>query len=220
MSFFSCSDNSNVPGPINGSALNGLCERACVLVHRVFDSGIIQREAVNQTVEITGVMPENPALPLNFVSAQNVGSDATIQNLIVTRLGDRPNFARISGDAIIPIVVNYTDANGFAGSGFSTVSVPFDIILFVPQDALVPYEIQASAGAVFPIGEYVSGLTFNLVGCVNLIIRVVVRAQILVPTYGYCLIPTATQFNEDICRGFFDRPLYPSGLSQNNSNSN
>ena len=217
MSFFSCKDSSKVPGPICGSALNGLNERACILCHRVFDSGIIQKDAINETVTLTGQTPPVFTPPLTYVSGSSVGSEPVLQNVIVTRLQDRPNFARVQGDAIVPVQIFYTDANGVDGSGFSTITIPFDVVLFIPQDALVPYEIQASARITLPIGSWVNGLTFNVTGCANLVIRVVVKAQILVPTYGYCLIPAATQYNDDVCQGFFDLPLYPSGLNINNN---
>ena len=217
MSFFTCKDSSKVPGPICGSALNGLNERACILCHRVFDSGIVQRDAINERLELTSQVPPAFAVPLTYVSGSSIGGDPVLQNVVVTRIQDRPNFARVQGEAVVPVQINYTDANGVSGSGFSTITIPFDVVLFVPQDALVPYEIQASARITLPIGSWVEGLTFDVTGCANLVIRVVVKAQILVPTYGYCLIPAATQFNDDVCRGFFDLPLYPSGLSANNN---
>ena len=217
MSFFTCKDSSKVPGPICGSALNGLNERACILCHRVFDSGIVQRDSINETVTLTSQTPPAPVQPLTYVSGGSIGGNTVLQNLVITRIQDRPNFARVQGDAVVPVQINYTDANGVEGSGFSTITIPFDVVLFIPQDSLVPYEIQATARITLPIGSWVSGTTFNVTGCANLVIRVVVEAQILVPTYGYCLIPAATQFNDDVCRGFFDLPLYPSGLSTNNN---
>lgn len=214
MSFFSCKDSSKVPGPICGSALNGLNERACILCHRVFDSGIVQRDAINTMVNLTNQSPATFTPPLTYVSGASVGTQAVLQNLTITRLQDRPNFARVAGDAVVPVQINYVDADGVSGSGFDSITIPFDIILFVPQDSLVPFEIQANARVTLPIGNWVQDLTFNVTGCANLVIRVVVEAQILVPTYGYCLIPAATQYNEDVCQGFFDLPLYPSGIRQ------
>lgn len=215
MSFFSCRDSSKVPGPICGSALNGLNERACILCHRVFDSGIVQKDSISTTLELSNQTPEDFTPPLTYVSGGSVGSDPVLQDVVITRIADRPNFARVQGNAVVPVQISYTDANGVAGSGFSTITLPFDIILFVPQDSLIPFEIQASARVTLPIGEWNGGLSFTVTGCANLVIRVVVKAQILVPTYGYCLIPAATEFNDDVCRGFFDLPLYPSGTLTN-----
>ncbi len=62
----------------------------------------------------------------------------------------------------------------------------------------------------WPGGNFVSGTTFNIDACVTLIVRVVVDAELLIPTYGYCQIPPCQDYSQDVCSGFFDLPLYPS----------
>ena len=59
-------------------------------------------------------------------------------------------------------------------------------------------------------GEFVGDNTFTIDGCMSVILRVVVEAEILVPTYGYCQIPPCQDFAQDVCSGFFELPLYPA----------
>ncbi len=217
MSFFSCCGSSKIPGPICGNPLNGLCEKVCIETNRVFDAAIIQKQLNDQVVTLSNLEPENPTFPLTFVSGESANDEVVLDDVQIIRMTDRPNFARVAGNAIIPVVIKYTDANGVEGQGFSTVSVPFDIVLFVPQDAMIGVKVTGSARVIFPIGTYQSGTTFILEGCVNLIIRIIVPTQLLMPTYGYCLIPKATEFSENICQGFFDQPLYPIGTTATTS---
>lgn len=209
MSFFSSNFGNKVPGCITGNPCDGLCERVCIEVFKVFDSAIIQRQ-LNEDVIITNFNPANPVDPLTFVSGESVGGTAAVQNISIIRFSDRPNFARVTGEAVIPVRINYVDANGTPGFGLTSITVPFDLIMHVPQDALVGVEVTASANLVSNIGEYLGNNTFRVVICLNLIIRVGCIAQMLVPSYGYCLIPKAVEYNDNVCAGFFELPLYPN----------
>ena len=118
--------------------------------------------------------------------------------------------ARVTGTVAVPITVSFTDANDVTGTGVGTISIPVDVVLYVPQPSVVPYRVTAFANAICSSGTFVGGATFTVGACVTLIIRVVVDAELLVPTYGYCQIPPCQDFTQDICTGFFDLPLYPS----------
>lgn len=208
MSFYSSNFGCHVPGCINGNPCEGLCERVCIETFKVFDSALIQRQLhQNVTLENLSI---TPVQPLTLVLGEGVGGTAVVQNVNIIRFGDRPNFARVTGEAVIPIKVNFLDANQTPGFGYSTLVVPFDVVMHVPQDALVATEVTASANLVSNIGEYLGNNTFNLTICLNLIIRVGCKAQMLVPSYGYCLIPKAVEYNENVCAGFFQLPLYPN----------
>ena len=210
MSFYSGNRQGCNPGPIAGNPLNGLCEKACIQTRKVFDACMKQLQLENVQIALTGLTPENPVTPLTFVGCSTQTNDVTITDLIVDRFDDRPCFARVSGNVNIPINVNYTDANGVDGSGLGSVVVPIDVVLYVPQPSIIPYQVTAFANAICSGGTYVSGSTFSVDLCVTLITRVVVDAELLIPTYGYCQIPPCQDFTQDICTGFFDLPLYPS----------
>jgi len=213
MSFFSGNRQGCNPGPITGNPLTGLCEKACIQTRKVFDACMKQLQFENTQVTLTDLTPADPVLPLTFVGCSTQTDNVTIDNLIVDRFDDRPCFARVSGTAVAPITVSYTDANGVAGEGVGTVSVPFDVVLYVPQPSIIPYQITAFANAICAGGRFVDGSTFGIDLCLTLIIRVVVDAEILVPTYGYCQLPPCQDYTQDVCSGFFDLPLYPSQQS-------
>ncbi len=197
------------PGPITGNPLNGLCERVCIQTTKVFDSCIkrISLQNVAQTATFTGI----PSEPLTFVSASsNPTKPATITNLLVERLPDRPNYARVSGIVNIPIEITYTDSTNATGVATSTTTVPFDVILFVPQPAVIPYSIQAFGAMSSTIGTYSGSNVFTLDECITVIVRVVVEAELCVPSYGYCQIPPCTEFSQNVCDEIFDLPLYPT----------
>ena len=219
MSFFSGNRQGCNPGPIQGNPIQGLCEKACIQTRKVFDACMKQVQLENAQITLTGVTPADPVAPLTFVGCTTQTNDVTITNLIVDRFDDKPCFARVSGNVTIPITVAYTDANGVAGSGVGNISVPIDVVLYVPQPSVVPYEVTAFANAICSGGRFVDGLTFGIDPCITLIIRVVVDAEILVPTYGYCQIPPCQDFTQDVCTGFFDLPLYPSQQSVDSPNT-
>lgn len=210
MSFFSGNRQGCNPGPISGSPLNGLCEKACIQTRKVFDACMKQLQLENASITLEDQNPASPTTPLTFVSCSTSTNDVTINNLVVDRFDDKPCFARVTGNVSIPITVNYTDSGDTAGSGRGTVTVPIDVVLYVPQPSVVPYEVTAFANAICSGGRYVSDNTFTIDPCVTIIIRVVVDAELLVPTYGYCQIPPCQDYTQDVCTGFFDLPLYPS----------
>ena len=215
MSFFSGNRQGCNPGPITGNPLQGLCEKACIQTTKVFDACMKQLQLDNTQITLTDVTPEEPALPLTFVSCSTLTRDVTINNLIVGRFDDKPCFARVTGTVSVPITVNFTDANGVAGSGTGAINIPVDVVLYVPQPSVVPYRVTAFANAICSGGIFVDDNTFSISPCLTLIIRVVVDAELLIPTYGYCQIPPCQDFTQDVCTGFFDLPLYPAQQAVN-----
>ncbi len=210
MSFFSGNRQGCNPGPIVGNPLNGLCEKACIQTKKVFDACMKQLQEGSIQINLSRQQPANPTTPLTFLSCATQSSNVCIQDLVVDRFEDKPCFARVSGNVEIPIKVFYTDACGVAGNGVGTVNVPIDVVLYVPQPSVIPYQITAYANALCAGGRHVSGSTFSIDPCITLIIRVVVDAELLIPTYGYCQIPACQDFTQDVCSGFFDLPLYPA----------
>ncbi len=211
MSFYTCNRSGNCPGAMTGNPLNGICEKACIQVDKVLDAGLRQIQETNVQVTLTNQTPANPTLPLTFVSAVTNG-ETTVNNLEVERLTEKPNFARVSFDAVVPVILSYTDANGVAGTGETTITIPNDVILFIPQPSIVPYRIEAFGAMSSPTGTWVSGNVFSISACVTLITRVVVQAEILVPSYGYCSPPPAQEFSQEVCSGVFELPIFPTAI--------
>ena len=211
MSFYTCNRTGNCPGAMSGNPLNGICEKACIQVDKVLDSAIRQIQESNVQITLTNQSHENPVAPLTFVSAVTNG-ETQVTNLTVERLTDKPNFARVSFDAVVPLLVTYTDANGVVGTGDATLIVPNDIILFIPQPSIVPYRIEVFGAISSPSGTYVGENVFSISTCVTLITRVLVQAEILVPSYGYCSPPAAQEFTQEICSGVFELPIFPTAI--------
>ena len=210
MSFFSGNRQGCNPGPITGNALQGLCEKACIQTRKVFDACMKQVQMDGTSVTLTNQQPQSPTAPLTFVSCQTQTNDVTITNLVVDRFEDKPCFARVSGSVSVPITVNYTDIINVAGSGTGIVTIPIDVVLYVPQPSIIPYQVTAFANAICSGGRFVESSTFSIDPCMTIIIRVVVDAELLVPTYGYCQIPPCQDYTQDVCSGYFDLPLYPA----------
>ena len=209
MSFFSNNRTTNCPGPITHNPLNGLCEKACIEVKKVFDACLKQIQEVDLRLTVNTYTPASPTEPLTFVSASCVSGSVTFNNLVVDRFDDRPCFARVSGDVVIPVEIRYTDANGVPGVATANITIPEDVVLYVPQPSIFPFAIEALASCVTPSGEYVGDNVFSINVCITIILKVVVEAELLIPSYGYCPIPQCQDYSQDACSGFFDLPLYP-----------
>ncbi len=211
MSFFTNGHADRAPGRITGNPVNGLCEKVCIQAQKVFDACIKQMQVDGINLPLADLTPANPTLPLTFVSARSTTSTGTVTNLQVDRLPDRRCFARVQATVSLPVEVLYTDANGVAGSATSTMSFDQDIVMYVPEPSIIPFDVIAVASVVCPDGVFVDGDTpaFTVSGCVTIITKVVMTVELLVPSYGYPIIPKCQEYANDVCSGFFDLPIYP-----------
>ena len=209
MSFYSNFQSDKCPGHIMGNPINGLCEKVCINAEKIFDACIKQTRIENYTLAITDLDPENPTYPLTFVSARSTTETATVTGLNIERQQDR-HCARVQGTVNVPMEVLYTDANGVSGSATGTVSIPIDVLLHVPAPSIMPYSVSAVASVVAPEGTFISATEgFSVSLCITLIVRISMPVEILVPSYGYCVIPPAQEYSQEVCEGFFELPLYP-----------
>ena len=212
MSFFSNFHSDKCPGTISGNPLNGLCEKVCIQAQKIFDACIKQIQIENYTLTFTDQSPANPTYPLTFISARSLQSTATISNLNIERLADKPNCARVQATITIPVEVLYTDANGVEGSATADISVSEDVLLFVPAPSIMPYTATAQCSAVCAEGTFnADSGTFTVSACVTVILKISIPVELLVPSYGYCAIPPAQDYAQEVCAGFFELPLYPQG---------
>ena len=209
MSFFSNCSSDRIPSRISGNPLNGLCEKVCVQAKKVFDACMKQSQEEGFTLVVTNLTPANPTYPLTFVSARSTTTTAQIVSLQVDPIPDRVNLSRVQITYTVPVEVLYTDANGIAGKGQSSVTLSQDVILHVPAASIMPYDIEATVSIVAPEGTYVSENTFNVACCTTNILKVVMSVELLVPSYGYVTMPTCQEFTQEVCSGFFELPLFP-----------
>ena len=209
MSFFCNFQSDKCPGSINGNPLNGLCEKVCVQVKKVFDACIQQSQLNDIILNVTNLTPANPTYPLTFISAKSMQSKGVISNLLIEPLPERPNCARVRADVSIPVSVAYTDANGVEGAGTSTVTVTKDVILNIPSASIMPYEIEAVVSLVSTLGTYTSLNQFTIDACVSIMLKVTMDVELLIPSYGYTAIPPCQEYTQEVCAGFFELPMYP-----------
>ena len=211
MSFYSNFQSDKCPCQITGNPINGLTEKVCIQAEKIFDAAIKQTQLENYSLTLTELSPENPTYPLTFISARSTTAEATVTNLNVDRQADK-HCARVQATLSVPLEVLYTDANGVEGSATAVVSINQDVLLYVPAPSIMPFTVQAVVSAVVPEGVYnceTQGFTVTV--CLTVILKIAMSVEILVPTYGYCAIPPAQDYSQEICAGFFELPLYPQG---------
>lgn len=209
MSFYSNFQSDQCPGAITGNAFSGIAEKVCIQAEKIFDAGIKQTQISNYTLTLTDQTPENPTLPLTFVSARSLTSEATVTDVVIDRQPDQ-SCARVQATISIPVEVLYTDANGVEGSATATVTMQEDVLLFVPAPSIMPFSLRAVVSVVAPDATFdtTSG-AFNANLCVTVILKIAMPVELLVPTYGYCAIPPLQEYSQEVCAGFFELPLYP-----------
>ena len=213
MSFYSNFHSDKCPGAITGNPLNGLVEKVCIQSEKVFDAGIRQTQLENYALTLTDISPATITYPLTFVSARSTTAQATVSNLTVERQADKP-CARVQATVSIPLEVLFTDANGVDGSATATVSINQDVLLYVPAPSIMPFTVQAVASAVAPDGTFdATTQGFNVSLCVTVILKIAMPVELLIPSYGYCVIPPAQDYSQEVCAGFFELPLYPQTRS-------
>ena len=211
MSFYSNFQSDKCPCQITGNPINGLTEKVCIQAEKIFDAGIKQTQIENYALTLTDPDPATVTYPLTFVSARSLTAEATVTNLNIERQADH-SCARVQATVSLPIEVLYTDANGVDGSATATVSIPVDVLLFVPAPSIMPFTVRAVASIVAPDAVFnpeTNGFTASL--CVTLILKISMPVELLVPTYGYCAVPPLQEYSQEVCAGFFELPLYPQG---------
>ncbi len=214
MSFYTAAsrENENCPGLVaGGQGALGVRERVCVQVKKVYDACLQQLVLEDERVVIcpTG----GPfTRPLSFVKCRSIKSKGVIKNLKINKIRDRRHFARVRGNVEVPIIVEFVDANGVKGTGTAVITVRKDVVLFVPRDSIIPFEVEAMVGATCADGTFLNDFRFRLDLCITVIMKVIAEVELLIPAYGFCFIPPCEEFAEAICTEFFGLPLFPPQL--------
>ncbi len=217
MSFYINNSNPSKPGPINGNPVNGICEKILIETTKIFDACICSSTETGVILPLSGFNPENPVTPLTFISAENsIGVEPTVSDLVIDRLDTCPNYANVSFTVTIPVTVTYRDANGTIGTASSSVTVAKSVILFVPQPALTPVDIDVVGIFSSRIGVYTDPNAFTVTGCIEIIVKVVSVVDVLVPSYGYPVLPPCQSAPvQNACPGLQDLPIYPTADASN-----
>lgn len=192
-------------------------EKICIQAKKVFDACMKQTTLQQASASISDVVPATQSLPLRFVSGKSTTTIGEVTNLIVERLPDKPHYGRVQADIDVPFEITYLDNSNVEGRGQGKVIVPVDVVMYLPDASIIPYRIEASVSAVAPEGQYgdvqvIGGETyyiFNINCCVTTILKVTMDVDLIMPTYGYAVIPPCQEYTENVCSGYFELPLYP-----------
>ena len=86
--------------------------------------------------------------------------------------------------------------------------------MFVPDESVIPFQLESTVNAICVSGKAVSGdmLRFDVDVCVTIILKIVAKVELLVPSFGFCQIPPCEEFAENVCEEFFRLPLFPPQL--------
>lgn len=213
MSFFSISnkDLHDSPGTVSSQDSCFVREKVCVQVKKVYDA-CLQQDLLED--KIVRIEPDDCsyAKPLKFIGCRNMSSRGIIKELKVTRLEDRPNFARVRAKVGIELFVEFVDADCVKGTGRTIIFIEKDVILFVPDESIIPFEIEATVGATCADGKFLEDFKFELDICFTIILKVIAEVELLIPSFGFCRIPPCEEFAENVCSEFFGLPLFPPQL--------
>lgn len=218
MSFYSRKNEGNerCPGRINVEGLRKILEKVCIQVNKVYDA-CLQQETLNDvriTLKKVSGDPSEFDLPLEFISCRSTSVKGRLVGTRIDRLEDRPNLARVRTTVEIPIEVIFKDAKGRRGTGTAVIAVPKDIILFVPDVSVIPFQLESTVNAICAAGKFVPGecLRFEVDICITIILKIIAKVELLIPAFGFCEIPPCEEFAENICEEFFALPLFPPQL--------
>ena len=105
MSFYSYKNKGNErsPGLADFEALQCITERVCIQVNKVYDSCLQQESLTDVIVPLSNL---SGSAPYTFISLRNSTSQGGLENVSITRLQDRPNFARVQADVLSPLQIH------------------------------------------------------------------------------------------------------------------
>ena len=200
---------------MTGNPVNGICEKVLIETTKVFDACVTQTTETGVILPLSGFNPANPALPLTYISAVNqLGSEPTVTDLVIDRIDNSPNYANVSMTITVPITVTYRDANGVIGTATSSITVQKCSMLFVPQPSLSPVDIKVNAVFSSQIGTFTGDNTFTVTGCLQIVVKVTAVVDILVPSYGYPVLPPCQSCQTgSVCPALDNLPLYPTAAN-------
>lgn len=207
----------NIKGGNNENAGSGMFpirERVCVQVKKVYDACLQQEQLDDVTVSLHCIEPHNitPQPPFEFVSCRSTEVRGKLCDVRIDPIASREHFARVRATVEIPIEVIFVDANGREFTGTAVICVRKDVILFVPDDSIIPFYVDNIVSAICVLGNWVGNNNFEITVCVTVILKIVAEVDLLIPAYGFCGIPPCEQFAENICDEFFSLPIFPPQL--------
>lgn len=190
-----------------GGSFDGLCCRMVIETKRVFDGCVSTAENVTLTLTTADALPADA----EFVSAR-VADSEFVSYTVSDGTGE---CRRVAGEIITRFAVSY-ESGGNIYTVAATLREQREVLLRLPNDAIVPYTIEVNSVMRVGSGAVIGPNAVSVSGCLFQIIKVTAPVDILVPTYGYCVYPPCTG---GACPGFGSSPLqiFPSLSSDNDT---
>lgn len=191
----------------NSSAIcctnNNTSEKTCIEVKKVFDACMQQRSiATTLNVTFTGDVTGYT------VTSVNSSGDAVISDLNVTPIAGS-TCSRVSLTLTVPVTVVATNSAGAQITGTSSMTFAQDIVLKVPTDGVISPRVESTVVIVGLQNSFISGTEVSTNACVTIITKVVADVILVVPTYGYPILPPCQEYTQDVCSGVFGAPVFP-----------
>ena len=194
--------NYKAAGRIVGNPLCGLCQRMCVEVRQVYDACIRRDNNINTSLVFTGYTAGTPAV-INRIDS---GQPVTLTDVSVVA---GANCSEVGATVNVPLTMTYRNAAGEIGTAVSVLRYRKSVSLRVPRGTALPFTIEAVAVVASDIATYTASGSVNFTYCIMDIIKVIIVADILVPTYGYAVYPDCTECGR-ACPGITAASLYPT----------
>lgn len=193
---------SNCQCNCDGNRCNCRCTNTC-------DNITTHQEAVDNIENAGCQQLPQPVGPWVFESCRSSTTKGEITNLVIDRLCDRPQYARVRCTVDVPVDVLFTDQRCQEWIGQATIQVDKDVIMCIPEESIVPFTLESLVSAICVSGEWQCDCRFEINVCLTVVLKVLAEVEVMIPTYGFCEIPPAEEFAENVCDEFFSLPLFP-----------
>lgn len=202
-------DLSNNTSTIETAIHERISEFACIIVPKIF-SACQSRECFPQ-FEV-----ELPCADLSLVTLRF--GRGQLSNQTITPLINRPNFARVTFDVMIPMFIVLKKPDGTTLSLSEKLpTLHYDIVLYYPKTASeINFTLDVETRSELLSQPIIIGRSLVMSVGVFLKIFVVMPVQLRVEAFGYCPEPEfCEEYNEqDVCKEFFSRPwIQVEGIS-------
>ncbi len=196
-------NNKNYTSPAICCTNNNTSEKNCIEVKKVFDA-CMQQRSISTTLNVTFT---GDTTGYTVTGVQSSG-DAVISDLNVTPLAGS-TCSRVSLTLTVPVTVVATNSAGLQIIGTSSMTLTQDIVLKVPADGVIAPRVESTVVIVGLQNSLISSTEVTTNACVTIITKVVADVILVVPTYGYPILPPCQEYTQDVCSGVFSAPVFP-----------
>ena len=188
-------------GPANPLLANcrcSCCGDTCSCTCRSCGAPLSFEEALENAQSSPVPLP-TPQGNWTFESCRSSTTRGAISDLTIDRLCDRPQYGRVRANISVPIDVLFIDAACQEWMGQATLTVAKDVLLAIPDESIVPFRVESLVSAICVSGSYIGDRKFQITICVTIVLKIIAEVEVMIPSYGFCEIPPAEEFAENVC---------------------